>query len=162
MTRRDTRRDQFYAMDLEKWGSALQHVKTVEECAELQKEICKLMLGDQSDERMEQIADEIADVRLMCEQVEYELNLQKRIELHSRLKVRRLKILLGVKVDPAERKSRKRVKPAPILVNSWECPFDSVRPYPDCFQDCEQIDECKMPDNWKLTRPLPELKENGS
>jgi hypothetical protein len=159
MTRRDTRRDQFYAMALEKWGSALQHVKTVEECAELQKEICKLMLGDQSDERMEQIADEIADVRLMCEQVEYELKLQKRIELHSRLKVRRLKIMLGVKEDPAERKSRKRVKPTPVAdPPAWVCTFERVREYPDCFQDCEHIDECKMPDNWKLTRPLPEFK----
>jgi hypothetical protein len=39
-------------------------------------------------------------------------------------------------------------------IAKWECPFERIRNYPDCFQDCDHITECKMDDSWRLTRPL--------
>ena len=44
----------------------------------------------------------------------------------------------------------------------WECPFEKIREYPDCFQDCPDTGECKMKDAWKQTRPLPKIKESIS
>jgi NTP pyrophosphatase (non-canonical NTP hydrolase) len=44
----------------------------------------------------------------------------------------------------------------------WECPFERIREYPDCFQDCPDTGECKMKDSWKQTRPLPKLKDSVS
>lgn len=46
------------------------------------------------------------------------------------------------------------------MVKEWKCPFALLREYPDCFQDCPNIEECKMKDSWKQTRPLPKLKSS--
>ncbi len=48
------------------------------------------------------------------------------------------------------------------MKSKWECPFERVREYPDCFQDCPNISACEMKDAWKQTRPLPKLKESIS
>lgn len=48
------------------------------------------------------------------------------------------------------------------MKSKWECPFERVRDYPDCFQDCPDISACEMKDKWKQTRPLPILKESVS
>ena len=32
--------------------------------------------------------------------------------------------------------------------------LERIRDYPDCFQDCPDISECKMKDSWKQTRLL--------
>jgi hypothetical protein len=45
------------------------------------------------------------------------------------------------------------------MTNKWECPFEGIREYPDCFQDCPDIAQCKMKDVWKQVRPLPKLKD---
>jgi hypothetical protein len=44
--------------------------------------------------------------------------------------------------------------------NKWECPFERIRKYPDCFQDCPDIEQCKMKDAWKQIRPLPTMKNS--
>lgn len=44
-------------------------------------------------------------------------------------------------------------------MTNWKCPFERIRDYPDCFQDCPDIGECKMKDSWKQIRPLPKLKD---
>jgi len=41
------------------------------------------------------------------------------------------------------------------MVSQWECPFERIREYPDCFQDCPDIEQCKEKDVWKQVRPLP-------
>lgn len=48
------------------------------------------------------------------------------------------------------------------MVEKWVCPFERIREYPDCFQDCPDTSECKMKDSWKQIRPLPKLKESVS
>ena len=45
-------------------------------------------------------------------------------------------------------------------MNKWVCPFERIRDYPDCFQDCPDTSECKMKDSWKQIRPLPKLKDS--
>lgn len=51
---------------LDTWGGEMQTLKVYEEMAELQKELVKNALG--ADNRME-IAEEIADVRIMLDQM---------------------------------------------------------------------------------------------
>jgi hypothetical protein len=34
------------------------------------------------------------------------------------------------------------------VVNHWECPFEGIRSYPDCFQDCPDTEQCKESLNW--------------
>ena len=48
------------------------------------------------------------------------------------------------------------------MKSKWECPFERVRDYPSCFQDCPDVSACEMKDAWKQTRPLPKLKESVS
>lgn len=51
---------------LEKWGAQKQTTKLFEEMAELQKELCKNTFGS---DNQDQIAEEIADVTIMLEQM---------------------------------------------------------------------------------------------
>lgn len=52
---------------LEQWGVEKQTTKTFEEMAELQKEFCKWQLGGGS---LDAIAEELADLRIMLDQME--------------------------------------------------------------------------------------------
>lgn len=52
---------------LNRWGSAMQTVVAIEEMAELQKELCKYIRGKGN---VEAIAEEIADVYIMLQQME--------------------------------------------------------------------------------------------
>lgn len=52
---------------LEKYGANAQIVMVFEEMAELQKELCKYLRGRQNEA---EIAEEIADVRIMLDQME--------------------------------------------------------------------------------------------
>lgn len=52
---------------LNRWGSAMQTVIAIEEMAELQKELCKYIRGKGN---VEAIAEEIADVYIMLQQME--------------------------------------------------------------------------------------------
>lgn len=60
---------------LKKHGKDKQLIKAVEEMAELQKEICKYLIGYRSESRIEKIYDEFADVKLLMLQLEQILEL---------------------------------------------------------------------------------------
>ena len=60
---------------IEKYGKEKQIIKAIEEMAELQKELCKYLIGDRSENRIEKIYDEIADVKLLILQLEVILEL---------------------------------------------------------------------------------------
>lgn len=79
----------------EKWGRALQLVMALEETAELQKEVCKIIRGDISNSRMESLASEIADVQLMCEQLTFMYELESRVSGEKTYKLKRLQKLLS-------------------------------------------------------------------
>lgn len=79
---------------LDKWGKELQLVMACEETAELQKEVCKILRGDNSQERMIRLSEEVADVELMCEQLKHIYRIHGRVEDFRLLKLKRLEIML--------------------------------------------------------------------
>ena len=81
---------------IDKWGKALQLVMVLEETAELQKEVCKLIRGDWSSSRMDNVAEEIADVRLCVDQLEYMCGIRAKVDIERNLKLKRLEKLLEV------------------------------------------------------------------
>lgn len=58
--------EEIYRRALEVWGADLQTVVAIEEMAELQKELCKNRRGK---ENRAAIAEEIADVKIMLDQM---------------------------------------------------------------------------------------------
>lgn len=62
----DTRENEILLSALTKWGAGMQTVMVFEEMAELQKELCKNLRGKDNHGH---IAEEIADVRIMLDQM---------------------------------------------------------------------------------------------
>lgn len=88
-----------YQLAINTWGSNAQNIMVLEETAELQKEVCKLIRGDHSADRIDKIAEEIADVRIMCNQLEYGLEIKVQVARQTKIKLARLRKLLGVVED---------------------------------------------------------------
>lgn len=78
---------------LETWGPEAQTVMVFEEMSELQKELCKHERGKNN---AEEIAEEIADVQIMLEQMIILHNCGEAVEEYKRSKIERLKIRLGI------------------------------------------------------------------
>lgn len=74
---------------LDKWSADAQTVMVFEEMSELQKELCKHARGR---ENVEQIAEEIADVQIMLEQMIVLHNCEDAVKEYRRSKIERLKI----------------------------------------------------------------------
>lgn len=79
---------EIYRQAIDKWGAEAQITMVFEEMAELQKELCKCLRG--KDNRIE-IADEIADVEIMLEQMKVLFSIENGVERHKKLKLSRLK-----------------------------------------------------------------------
>lgn len=79
---------------LKTWGAYAQTVMVFEEMSELQKELCKHARGE---DNVEHIAEEIADVQIMLEQMIILHNCGDAVKEYRRSKVERLKIRLGIK-----------------------------------------------------------------
>ena len=69
------------------WGIDAQVTKTVEELAELQKELCKFILDDGN---MKNIAEETADVKIMIDQIELMLEIKEEVKAFKKVKINRL------------------------------------------------------------------------
>ena len=69
------------------YGIDTQVTKAVEELAELQKELCKFLLDDGN---MEHITEEIADVKVMIEQLELIFECKDKVKLIKKAKIQRL------------------------------------------------------------------------
>ena len=76
-----------YRLALERYGIGAQCVVAVEELSELQKELCKMLRG--SGDRSA-LAEEIADAKIMIEQVIKGFGLKQETEEWRRLKLERL------------------------------------------------------------------------
>jgi NTP pyrophosphatase (non-canonical NTP hydrolase) len=78
------------------FGKEKQLIKSVEELSELQKEICKELIGEGS---LENIAEEMADCRIMMSQIEliYGSSFMEKVELKMNQKIKRLKSILDKK-----------------------------------------------------------------
>ena len=74
------------------WGVDAQLTMAVEEMSELTKEICKMKRGKVD---FEALADEIADVTIMLEQLKLFFALDDMVCEHMDMKIRRLQDRLG-------------------------------------------------------------------
>lgn len=80
-------RQAVYAEAEAKFGRPMQCAVAVEELSEAQKEICKLLRGQPD---LIHLAEEIADVLIMMEQMQFFFGLQWNVEQFMDRKVRRL------------------------------------------------------------------------
>lgn len=85
-----------YEKALDKWGRVAQVFMLFEEMAELQKAVCKWE-RDPSREKLMAIADEVADVRIMLEQIQIVFGIEEaRVKDIMTAKVGRLAERLGM------------------------------------------------------------------
>ena len=81
-------RKQVYEQALGKWGQKMQATVAIEEMSEVIKEITKMLRGELDREHM---AEEIADARIMLEQMCQMLNINDSVESWMDYKVAALK-----------------------------------------------------------------------
>ena len=86
-----------YRAALAAWGADAQTLMVFEEMAELQKELCKAARGK---DNREQIAEEIADVEIMLEQMKVLHDCADAAADYRESKLRRLAIRCGMDVEP--------------------------------------------------------------
>lgn len=85
-------RKKVYQAALNKWGADLQTMMAVEEMSELTKEICKIKRGKMD---LDALADEIADVTIMLEQLRGIYGLNDAVCDHMDAKILRLQSRVG-------------------------------------------------------------------
>lgn len=85
-------RKKVYQAALRKWGVDLQTMMAVEEMSELTKEICKIKRGKMD---LDALADEIADVTIMLEQLRMIYGLNDAVCDHMDAKIMRLQSRVG-------------------------------------------------------------------
>ena len=80
-------RDEILKNALQHYGANAQRIVAIEEMSELIKELCKVFRGE---ENAAHIAEEIADVRIMLDQMEILFDCRKQVELMESEKLERL------------------------------------------------------------------------
>ena len=85
--------EKLLALAIQTWGEDAQTKMVLEEMSELQKEICKRWRGK---DNIEDIADEVADVEIMLDQLKMMLGIEHQVSQHRKEKMLRLKQRLGV------------------------------------------------------------------
>lgn len=86
-------RNEIYDMASEKWGSTSQLVVALEELAELSVEIAK-KINDKRDSN-EPLIDELADARIMIEQVENIFGVETEVQYRIEQKLARLEGIIN-------------------------------------------------------------------
>ena len=89
-------RKRVYTKALIAYGDRAQMIVAVEELAECQKEICKILRGG---ENFPHLAEEIADATIMLEQVRLMFNINDLVSDYMDSKIRRLDERLGYTYD---------------------------------------------------------------
>lgn len=79
------------------YGKAGQLTKAIEEMSELQKELCKAITEGSTAGTLESIAQEMADVEIMLEQLKIIFSNRERVEDWKKLKIARLEYRLNWK-----------------------------------------------------------------
>ena len=69
------------------WGTDVQLDVAIEELSELTKEICKAKRGI---ENIDHLAEEVADVEIMCEQLRFIFNIDFAVDAWKKAKLMRL------------------------------------------------------------------------
>lgn len=88
-------RKHVYGKALCAYGMEKQLTVAIEEMSELTKEICKLFRGQQNTEA---IAEEVADVTIMMEQIRYILSINDEVCTMMDMKIERLAERLGMEI----------------------------------------------------------------
>lgn len=80
-----------YQAALDKFGRSTQLTVAVEELSELTKEVCKMLrnIGNTND-----LAEEVADVEIMCEQLRYLFSIDADVDDWKKYKLNRLANIL--------------------------------------------------------------------
>ena len=91
-----TRENEILLSALTKWGAGMQTVMVFEEMAELQKELCKSLRGK---DNRGYIAEEIADVRIMLDQMEILHDCAEDVDTWRKVKLGRLEKRLSKQVE---------------------------------------------------------------
>ena len=104
------------------WGIDAQVTKAVEELSELQKELCKFLLDDGN---MEHITEEMADVKIMIEQMELILENKEAVKAVKKAKIQRL----SDRLDAVTEKK------------CWNCTNNKSRPFKNPCNHCFDYDE---------------------
>ena len=81
-------RDEILKKALQHYGANLQRIVAIEEMSELTKELCKVSRGE---ENAAHIAEEIADVRIMLDQLEIMFDCAGAAAAYQAAKVERLR-----------------------------------------------------------------------
>jgi len=81
------RNKEIYKKAITKYGLIAQIDMVFEEMSELQKELCKFKRGKSN---ISNIAEEMADVKIMLEQMELAFNIKDKVEFEKDLKIKRL------------------------------------------------------------------------
>lgn len=84
--------ERLYRRALEAWGPGAQTLMVLEEMSELQKELCKHERGR---DNRQAIAEEIADVLIMLDQMIVLHNIERAVESYKTFKLERLEKRLG-------------------------------------------------------------------
>ncbi len=80
-------KNKIYKQALDKWGKIPQIVMLFEEMAELQKELSKNLRGK---DNIDSIAEEIADVEIMIEQMKLLFEIDLDVRKHKQFKLEKL------------------------------------------------------------------------
>lgn len=92
--------NQLYTAAIDKWGIDNQIIVAIEEAAEFQKELTrKLRNGTDNSQFDSLLADEMADLSIMIEQVTAMFNLKKDVEKSRRYKLNRLAERIGCRSE---------------------------------------------------------------
>lgn len=81
-------KDELYTKTIKTYGSKAQITMVFEEMSELQKELCKSLRGE---DVKENIAEEIADVEIMLEQMKLLYGIEDLVQSNKQYKLERLK-----------------------------------------------------------------------
>lgn len=79
--------DDLYQLVMDRWGADAQLTVVIEELSELMKEVCK-MKRDMGN--IEHLAEEVADVEIMCEQLRYIFDIEDDVDAWKKSKLKRL------------------------------------------------------------------------
>jgi NTP pyrophosphatase (non-canonical NTP hydrolase) len=83
---------EIYQEAIKKWGIELQIFVAIEECAELTKALCKYLRNHSLTSAVKaSVADEIADVKIMCEQLTIMFGIEQEVGIAKMAKLQRLK-----------------------------------------------------------------------
>ena len=91
-------KEELYKIVVNRYGITMQLIVAIEECSELTKELTKILRGVMSKNKnvIRPVTEEIADVLIMCEQLQYIFDNRMFVQSEMSKKLIRLRDRLGI------------------------------------------------------------------